>query len=667
MATKRLGLQQLQGTNSPFPSPALNKTNLNNHRANAKSSHYQSQGFVKPADLFKMRRKKSVASDSPVLEPAKATPVASSSVPSSPSKTLLASHQTGTHLMNPPNQNGLIGSAATNMTAQFRQIQQQSPMKSPMKSPRKDASGIRHLLGAATSSNSATTPSLLIQSPLKCLSNTIPPSPVKKLPTLLRNPFGSNQNSNSSSSSLLFKSPMKTPIKRKLNLDENRSPRKKHRMIELDEDANLEPPKATSDESDSVLNECEPNDWSLRTKMRINFKPRCKNFLLDKPSTHKRSRSSIENGNLSKKSKMQSDVDPIDKDINDSTISIEAIKNVCTVYQHPYMAWMPLFPRITIDFKSSKEVPLNLAKQPQIANSLHKDWCDSLNDLVSLLNEGLCPYFYMCTDLYNILFRYVEINPTDTDQKDNHIQAYISPCSYGLRSELKRQGVDFVCSTDSNETSSQNVTINPLLKELESTEDTEAIHDSGLASSDDSNESPDDKDETSQFLESLGLSQHDFPSLTAPVKRKSMDESSKNTISSVKSMTTVIGYSNVMKMIEFLKSSRLYTMTNVGKFACIPPTLLSPVQFRRSTPQQPEVVLSKQVDETVKKPSNVKSKLFHQKEPESIDHRPSFVELKGIILPGTYDEIHALLNASNNTRHSCSATILDSTTSYKQL
>lgn len=218
-------------------------------------------------------------------------------------------------------------------------------------------------------------------------------------------------------------------------------------------------------------------------------------------------------------------------------ISIDSIKTAFGdhVYQHPYFAWLPLYPRNASIFNVGREDPLTFSKHPNIAEKMFKDWCESLTDLFNLLIEGKCPLFYVCSDNYNILFK--------------KTSASIEPFSNGMGCELSKWNVEFNCP------------------------------DSGSIEDDDEDEDEDEGDEienedASSILESLGISQQDFPSLHDSSSTKSKCQ---------KQLATVEGKDNLVKLVKFLKSNRLYTVSNVGKFACIPPTLLSPREFRLGT------------------------------------------------------------------------------------
>lgn len=314
------------------------------------------------------------------------------------------------------------------------------------------------------------------QSPMKCLNNLTDPSPTKKLPTLLRNPFNQPvkrklQLGGSGCSS----SPNKNNIniKKRLHASPRKSPIKKIRMFQMDEDANLEPPKMKQ-----------------------------------------------------------------------------------SVYQHPYFSWMTLYPRRKIsDFeRNGKTAFFKVTKCQQAIDTIHNDWCESIDDLTSLLVNGKCPFFYVCSDHYSIQFR----------NHQNKIQASISPISFGMNCELKKANI----SVDTNEDSGiENDT--SLDKDL-------GIEDTG----------EDENSDASQFLESLGWSQQElvseFQARKNPVKEDQTSQSLSRSLSN-KSSASIEGADDVKKLVKFLKSNKTYTISTVGQFAHIPPTLLAPAKFHLST------------------------------------------------------------------------------------
>lgn len=532
------------------------------------------------------------------------------------------------------------------------------------------------------------------QSPLKCLNNLTDPSPTKKLPTILKNPF--NQ----------------LGVKRKLNLQ---SPNKRTKMFEIDEDANLEPPKMKMTTLDTSLRSslnktnsenstsknlfskkpcCYENNWMLRTSMKVTFNnnSQCKNWNDLSTSTHKRSKNSPSK-------------------LYDKTISVDAIKNLATYYQYPYLPWQPLYPRQLSAFltetKTSKSFDPSIPKVPELVfESIMRDWYESFDDLTNLLIDGKCPYFYVCSDNSTFLFK---ATPS-SNPKRPLVQAYISPInlSFGMKlneskieykllnssskantsinsgsrddfsqsSFASRSNISILDKTDSKSTQSP-----PMLKQ----DKTMTTVDSGNGS----DEEDENEEDTESILADWALDRTSMP-MVGSQKKSFLVENDTNTqtkVTKAQPLAVVEGLSNIRKLSKFLrnKPNQAHIKQNVGAFAKIPSTLLSPCEFRFCTPQYPEVILSKNMIETGKvgptknSDKNESSESARQQKPGAnlmmtpkknnlkqsrctdTPLGPTYFQLKGAILPSVYPEIHKLLSISDNMNHSCQSTKLDIT------
>lgn len=314
------------------------------------------------------------------------------------------------------------------------------------------------------------------QSPLKCLNSPLRPSPIKNLPVILKNPF--NQ------------------VKRKLSLG---SPNKKTRMLELDEDANLDPPEM------GQLKRLKTSlDSPLKIKLRRNFGAQA------------------------------------------------TTNNNREMYQHPYFSWLTLIPRKLNSGFKKKDMPFAFNNRPQAVEQMHKDWCDSLDDLINQLINGKCSFFYLCADNYNILF---ESTPK--------LRAFISPFQCGMEKKCKALSIEFRYPEVSRSNSV----------------------DSAAADLDDELNEDENGDTSQCFIESIGLSLEDFPTLQEPLTKKVAAESDSESSKSTNARKTAIveGSEEVRKLVRFLQTNRIYTVSNAGIFAQIPPTLLSPCPFLLGT------------------------------------------------------------------------------------
>lgn len=438
-------------------------------------------------------------------------------------------------------------------------------------------------------------------------------------------------------------------------------------MLEMDEDANMEAPRFKSNKTALTPRKqhhkdpCYTNDWTLRTRVKFNFASSCKNWSRDKATTHKR----------------HSGASLLDEDtpskVNDKTISLEAIRNAATVYQHPYFSWQSLFPRVGRRSIGSSTTGglIPLTRHSEASKMMHNDWCESLDDILNLLIDGKCPFFYLCSDTYNVLFR-------RHDHQD--LCAYISPMHFNFSSELRKLGIQVVCDDDNDIENSQSGFDELVLgRSSENNEDDEG--------------EDDDKDEdVSQFLESLGVtvSQQDFPSIQSRYSKNPIngttDSNSQSTRSAgQKPLATISGIGDIKRLVKFFQTNQMYTITKVGEFAYIPPTLLAPCEFRLSTPRYPEVSTSQHVSGTPPTPPRDSKRLRvednncsrHTMDQASSSSSlvsattnrvgPKFLEIRGAILPNFYRRLHKLLTVSDNMDHTCSSVILESSTPFHKI
>ncbi|KAM9766926.1 LOW QUALITY PROTEIN: protein downstream neighbor of son homolog [Menidia menidia] len=113
-----------------------------------------------------------------------------------------------------------------------------------------------------------------------------------------------------------------------------------------------------------------------------------------------------------------------------------AFQQSLVYWQHPALPWIPLFPRINAERSfSGKNCPWN--QDPELQHSLMREWSVSLSSLYSLLKCRLCPYFYVCSYQFTVLFRAAGLGGAHT------ITAIISPTTRGLRQALRAEGIEF--------------------------------------------------------------------------------------------------------------------------------------------------------------------------------------------------------------------------------
>ncbi|CAL8290953.1 unnamed protein product [Lota lota] len=113
-----------------------------------------------------------------------------------------------------------------------------------------------------------------------------------------------------------------------------------------------------------------------------------------------------------------------------------AFQQSLVYWQHPSLPWLPLFPRINAERSfAGKSTPW--AQDPVLQQSLMSEWSASLSSLYSLLKARLCPYFYLCSYQFTVLFRAAGLGGVGA------ITALLSPTTWGLREAMRAEGIEF--------------------------------------------------------------------------------------------------------------------------------------------------------------------------------------------------------------------------------
>ncbi|XP_070711903.1 protein downstream neighbor of son homolog [Pempheris klunzingeri] len=113
-----------------------------------------------------------------------------------------------------------------------------------------------------------------------------------------------------------------------------------------------------------------------------------------------------------------------------------AFQQSLVYWQHPSLPWIRLFPRINAERSfTGKSTPW--AQDPALQQSLMSEWSVSLSSLYSLLKTRLCPFFYLCSYQFTVLFRAAGLGGS------SNITALITPTTRGLREAMKAEGIEF--------------------------------------------------------------------------------------------------------------------------------------------------------------------------------------------------------------------------------
>lgn len=243
-----------------------------------------------------------------------------------------------------------------------------------------------------------------------------------------------------------------------------------------------------------------------------------------------------------------------------------AFQQALVYWLHPSLPWIPLFPRIGADRKmTGKNSPWS--QDESLQQVLMSEWSLSFTSLYNLVRAKLCPYFYVCTYQFTVLFRAAGIAGSDV------ITAVMSPTTRGLREAMKNEGIEFslpLLENDPNRKQKSSETSQPDEKETGNASEGEEIP---LDS---------DDDESFLWLEEMGVENKiKKPDAISIKLRKEKNEVKLD--HRPESVVLVKG-ANTFTLLNFLINCKSIVAA-AGSQAGLPPTLLSPVTFRGATMQ----------------------------------------------------------------------------------
>ncbi|KAK7880571.1 hypothetical protein WMY93_032796 [Mugilogobius chulae] len=287
-------------------------------------------------------------------------------------------------------------------------------------------------------------------------------------------------------------------------------------------------------------------------------------------------------------------------------------------WQHPSLPWLSLFPRINAERSfTGKSAPWS--QDSALQQSLMSEWSVSLSSLYSLLKTKLCPYFYLCSYQFTVLFKAAGLGGSGS------ITALISPTTRGLREAMKAEGIEFSL---------------PLVDELRKSKDLDIDNelDCGKDKDDDccggEEEEEDDDggeekqqtendDEDMSWLKEMGVQDKikKPDSISIQLRKEGHAVSLDHKPESV----VLVEGSDTFTLINFLINCKSL-VASTGSQAGLPPTLLAPVAFRGAAMQ---TLRARSV--------NVKSQVGMGYQ------NISSLEITGPILPSSLHSIVALL------------------------
>ncbi|XP_026556352.1 protein downstream neighbor of Son [Pseudonaja textilis] len=241
---------------------------------------------------------------------------------------------------------------------------------------------------------------------------------------------------------------------------------------------------------------------------------------------------------------------------------------------HPFFPWLPLFPRIGADRKMvGKSHPC--AFNEELQQVFMSEWSLSFTSLYNLLRAKLCPYFYVCTYQFTVLFRAAGLAGSDM------ITALISPTTKGLREAMKNEGIEFDLPLRGIRQKKFNGAPSPLETEVE--KDTEIMGneiEEELEMTGDGSDGSDD--DGLLWLVEMGV--EDKIKKPDTISTKFCKEKNEMKLDHRPESVVLVKGTNTFTLLNFLINCKSL-VASAGPQAGIPPTLLSPVAFRGATMQ----------------------------------------------------------------------------------
>ncbi|PKK32670.1 downstream neighbor of SON [Columba livia] len=248
-----------------------------------------------------------------------------------------------------------------------------------------------------------------------------------------------------------------------------------------------------------------------------------------------------------------------------------AFQQSLVYWLHPSVPWLQLFPRIGADRRiAGKASPWS--QDEALQQVLMSDWSVSFTSLYNLLKAKLCPYFYVCTYQFTVLFRAAGFAGSDV------ITAVISPTTRGLREAMRNEGIEFSLPLveEGRPRKQKNSEVN-LETEVANSLEVESSGEDG-----EELDPSDDEHESFSWLEEMGVQDKVKKPDTISIKlRKEKQEVQVD--HRPESLALVKG-TNTFTLLNFLINCKSLVAA-AGPQAGLPPTLLSPVAFRGGTMQ----------------------------------------------------------------------------------
>ncbi|NXI58897.1 DONS protein, partial [Chloroceryle aenea] len=248
-----------------------------------------------------------------------------------------------------------------------------------------------------------------------------------------------------------------------------------------------------------------------------------------------------------------------------------AFQQSLVYWLHPSLPWLQLFPRIGADRKIvGKATPWS--QDEALRQVLMSDWSVSFMSLYNLLKAKLCPYFYVCTYQFTVLFRAAGLAGSDITT------AVICPTTRGLREAMRNEGIEFSLPlVEESRTRKQ--------KNSEGNLEAEVANIPEECNSEEGGEEPvpsDDDEESFSWLEEMGV--QDNVKKPDAISIKLRKEKHEVQVDHKPESLALVKGTNTFTLLNFLINCKSLVAV-AGPQAGLPPTLLSPVAFRGGTMQ----------------------------------------------------------------------------------
>ncbi|XP_074070173.1 protein downstream neighbor of Son [Macrotis lagotis] len=301
------------------------------------------------------------------------------------------------------------------------------------------------------------------------------------------------------------------------------------------------------------------------------------------------------------------------ENIQDPRLSVElrcAFPQSLIYWLHPSLPWLQLFPRIGADRKlAGKTSPWS--NDEGLQQLLMSEWSISFTSLYNLLKTKLCPYFYVCTYQFTVLFRAAGLAGNDV------ISAVLSPTTRGLREAMKNEGIEFslplIKENDQRKQKASKTSLHIEEYECKTEPEEEQLN------------SDEDEEESFSWLEEMGVQDKiKKPDISLKLRKEKNEVQMDHRPESI----VLVKGINTFTLLNFLINCKSLVATS-GPQAGLPPTLLSPIAFRGATMQM------------------LKARTVNVKTPANSDYKDQFsLEITGPVMPHSLHSLTMLLKSA---------------------